>query len=184
MKYFIFLPGGLIEFSLSLKSNGFTRIFLRHKNYSPQYSVSLDSGLILGKFFWILVLNITSYSLFQVSSSGTTVILVLNLLCLTSISTTFFLICFTYFLILFLFAWLFISSVPCFLLFLLLVWFCLFLLFFFSEFHLFMFHSSFLSNCHELMYFWFDVVVFFFFVFSNLVWGYVITFRMLCYSFL
>lgn len=121
MKYFIFLPGGLIEFSLSLKSNGFTRIFLRHKNYSPQYSVSLDSGLILGKFFWILVLNITSYSLFQVSSSGTTVILVLNLLCLTSISTTFFLICFTYFLILFLFAWLFISSVPCFLLFLLLV---------------------------------------------------------------
>lgn len=183
MKYFIFLPGGLIEFSLSLKSNGFTRIFLRHKNYSPQYSVSLDSGLILGKFFWILVLNITSYSLFQVSSSGTTVILVLNLLCLTSISTTFFLICFTYFLILFLFAWLFISSVPCFLLFLLLVWFCLFLLFFFRVSFIYVSFLFFVQLSWAYVFLiW--CCCFFFFVFSNLVWGYVITFRMLCYSFL
>lgn len=153
------MPGNLIEFSLSLKSNGFTRIFLRHINYSPQYSVNLDSGLIWRKFSWILVLNITSYSLFQVSSSGTPVILMLNLPCLTSISTTFSLICFTYFLILFSFSWLFIFLVPCFLLFLLLVWLVFFFYFFFRV---------------SLTYVSFLFFVYFSLAFVFLIWGFVV----------
>lgn len=94
--------------SLYLKSNSFTRVFLRCLNHSPQYSVNPDSVFFFtyGSFLGFSIKYYTDL-LFQVSSLETLVMVTVILLCLPSLSITSSLNYFTSFLIWFSFSWLF-----------------------------------------------------------------------------